>query len=184
MSATLQETRHQLSRHPASPYVPLSEVSFSTERDGGSLAFSFRVVGCLDALALPEPRDPARVDGLWRHTCFEIFVGRPLSSAYVEYNFSPSGEWAAYHFNAYRADMQPHELDAGPVLVTRIEFDTLVLTGTVDLRWLATGGGSARLGVTAVIEDLGGTLSYWALKHPSEKPDFHHADGFVLDLEV
>ena len=33
-----------------------------------------------------------------------------------------------------------------------------------------------------VIEDRAGQLSYWALKHPREEPDFHHADGFVLSL--
>ena len=33
---------------------------------------------------------------------FELFVGSPTGAAYEEYNFSPSGEWAAYGFARYR----------------------------------------------------------------------------------
>ena len=35
----------------------------------------------------------------------------------------------------------------------------------------------------AVVEETDGRLSYWALTHPAERPDFHHRDGFVLPLE-
>src|SRR5207249_1533417 len=40
-----------------------------------------------------------------------------------------------------------------------------------------------QLALSAVIEDEQGVLSYWALTHPPGKPDFHHPDAFVLDLE-
>ena len=36
--------------------------------------------------------------------------------------------------------------------------------------------------LSAVIETTDGAMSYWALAHPSAKPDFHHPDSFVLDL--
>jgi hypothetical protein len=39
-----------------------------------------------------------------------------------------------------------------------------------------------RIGLSAVIEDVDGGLSYWALAHPSDKPDFHHPDSFALTL--
>jgi hypothetical protein len=39
-----------------------------------------------------------------------------------------------------------------------------------------------RLAITAVIEDSQGALSYWALAHPASRPDFHHHNGFVLEL--
>jgi hypothetical protein len=38
------------------------------------------------------------------------------------------------------------------------------------------------LALAAVIEDENARLSYWALKHASPKPDFHHPDAFVLEL--
>jgi len=37
-------------------------------------------------------------------------------------------------------------------------------------------------GLSAVIEDISGGTSYWALAHPPGKPDFHHADGFALEF--
>jgi len=40
-----------------------------------------------------------------------------------------------------------------------------------------------QLALSAVIEDEQGGLSYWALTHPPGKPDFHHPDAFVLELE-
>jgi len=39
-----------------------------------------------------------------------------------------------------------------------------------------------RLGLSAVVEDVDGILSYWALRHPLGKPDFHHADAFALQM--
>ena len=39
-----------------------------------------------------------------------------------------------------------------------------------------------RIGLSAVIEDTAGSLSYWALHHPRSKPDFHHRGGFILRL--
>jgi hypothetical protein len=30
-----------------------------------------------------------------------------------------------------------------------------------------------------VLETLDGQLSYWALHHPAERPDFHHRAGLV-----
>ena len=38
--------------------------------------------------------------------------------------------------------------------------------------------------MSAVLEAENGTLSHWALKHASGKADFHHPDGFVLELTV
>ena len=40
----------------------------------------------------------------------------------------------------------------------------------------------AKLALSAVIEELDGTKSYWALAHPPGKPDFHHPDCFALTL--
>jgi hypothetical protein len=40
-----------------------------------------------------------------------------------------------------------------------------------------------RLGLSAMLEDTQARKSYWALKHPPGKPDFHHADCFALELD-
>jgi hypothetical protein len=41
---------------------------------------------------------------------------------------------------------------------------------------------AARIGLSAVIEEQDGTISYWALRHAAGKPDFHHPDGFAMEL--
>jgi len=42
---------------------------------------------------------------------------------------------------------------------------------------------SIRLGLSAVVESVDGGLSYWAMRHPPGKPDFHHVDAFALQLD-
>ena len=42
----------------------------------------------------------------------------------------------------------------------------------------------SKLALAAVIEEVDGTKSYWALRHPPGKPDFHHPDCFALTLEA
>lgn len=46
----------------------------------------------------------------------------------------------------------------------------------------AVGGLQGALGLSAVIEEMGGTKSYWALAHPPGAPDFHHPTCFAATL--
>ena len=66
-----------------------------------------------------EDAHAGRTDELWRHTCFEVFVGLPESEAYCELNFSPSGEWAMYGFVGYRRGMTPIEVRRPPRVAVR-----------------------------------------------------------------
>ncbi|MDP2763222.1 MAG: DOMON-like domain-containing protein, partial [Brevundimonas sp.] len=135
------------------------------------------LAGATSGIDIPAASDVGRADGLWRSTCFEVFA-RLRDGRYAEFNISPSGEWAAYGFSDYRegrADLN------GPIRVVRAEWsgDVFELDAMVDWRdWPFI----ERIGLSAVIEDIDGNLSYWALAHPSDKPDFHHPDSFILDL--
>lgn len=152
-------------------------------RDGDTLLLQYRLEGDLDSLLLPRQDLPRRADNLWKHSCFEAFLGGAGSSPYREYNFSPSGGWAIYDFDGYRSGMRTDQRVVIPGIMTRRDAGAFILDATVDIRWMPTAmAAGPRLGVTAVIEDKAGVLSYWALKHPSEKPDFHHADGFTIKL--
>ena len=183
MAADPSLPSHRLVPHPASPPSPVREIRVRAGRDGDYLLLDYLLTGELGELLLPEPRAPQPADELWRHTCFEAFVGRQASSEYAEYNFSPSGEWAAYRFSAYRADMQKDSQGSALKFGIHTSADTFRLSATVDICWLTQSrGGTVRLGVTAVIEDRRGGLSYWALHHSAEKPDFHHPDSFVLEV--
>jgi hypothetical protein len=186
MSAETPGGRRTLRPHPTSAAGAVKELSVAVARPSPfQLSLDYRLVGDLSQLRLPEPRTPVRSDGLWRHTCFEAFVGRPPAADYWEYNFSPSAAWAAYHFTAYREGMAPLMKGAPPAIDARIAGDVFELAVHVDLSWLSRSPHPTglRLALSAVIEDKERVLSYWALEHPGEKPDFHHAAGQVVVLD-
>jgi hypothetical protein len=185
MSSRPVTTRHTLHPHPVSGASGRSLVADVTCA-GDRVHFAFHLAAGRATLRVPAPAAARRADGLWRHTCFEAFVGLPPGEGYLEYNFSPSGAWAAYRFAGYRAGMAPLEDGAPPQVQCEAAEHGLELRATVDLGWMEAARGQVpgalRLGLTAVIEDQAGLLSYWALAHASEKPDFHRVESFVAAL--
>ena len=146
----------------------------------GSLSLVFVLEADLSRLRIPEPGVSRRADGLWRHTCFEAFVKAGKGPEYREFNFSPSSEWAAYAFHGYREETELGiELDPG--IEVHRSGDRLELDAEIRRDFLPPGR-SLRLGLSAVLEDAAGVLSYWALQHAPGKPDFHHTDAFALQL--
>jgi hypothetical protein len=170
--------------HPDTPARAVKGVACTfVWRQPGEWTFDFVVNAPPGALRLPAPAPPDRTDGLWHHTCFEVFLRDPADGAYLEFNLSPSGQWAAYQFEGYRAGMR--ELDVprpsiiGSAVPTNVPVFSLIATFEHASLWR---GLTVRAAVSAVIEEADGTKSYWALAHPPGKPDFHHADGFALEL--
>ena len=104
--------------------------------------------------------------------------------AYHEFNFAPSGEWAAYAFSGYRNGGPLANEEMRPHIEVRSSRSWLELESLVRLDSLSAVHPRAtlRVGLSAVIED-NDCLSYWALRHPADKPDFHDADGFTLLIE-
>ena len=153
----------------------------------GGAVFEFRIEGgALDQLVIPAPRRPAAAEALWEHTCFEAFLGRPGESAYREYNFSPSGQWAVYGFRAPRERDEAYRPATPPEIHCTQDDGTLLLEAHVPAALLPdTGDGSdLQVGLAAVIERRDGPLEYWALRHTADQPDFHARDTFVLSLTV
>lgn len=142
----------------------------------------YRIQGRVDRLAVPVRSAAARVDGLWQHTCCEAFIGRRGESSYREFNFAPSGTWAAYDFADTRRRVADPPVDA-PAVETRLTASGLHVAVCIALRDLGASG-ACELGLSAVVESLEGRLSYWALRHPSPQPDFHHRAAFALPLEL
>jgi hypothetical protein len=153
--------------------------------DGDALTFNYRLKGDIGRLRIPPPRPQRRTDRLWQHTCFETFISVKGSSAYEEFNFSPSGEWAAYSFHRYRDAAPQEDNERPPKITVHNAEDSLVVDATVRLDILQSISPRTvlRLGLAAVVEEDDSVLSYWALKHPSGKPDFHHPDAFALEDE-
>jgi hypothetical protein len=151
---------------------------------GAELQMTFRLDGDIPRIWVYSPGVPRIATDLWRHTCFETFIAVEGHRAYHEFNFAPSGEWAVYAFTGYRDGgplanemLRPHI--AVRSTDSRLELDSLVrLDGLSAVHPRV----SLRVGLSAVVEASDG-LSYWALRHPVGKPDFHDAEGFTLLLE-
>ena len=170
-----------LSCHPHTSSQAIREIDVVVEAaKSGSLMLTFCLVGDVSRLSIPESRLSRKADHLWRHTCFEAFVMEGDGPGYREFNFSPSGEWAVYAFRGYR-DAGGLENELAPGIVVRKTMDRLELAAEICRDFLPPGG-PLRLGLSAVVEDADGVLSYWALRHPPGKPDFHHTDAFALQI--
>ena len=173
--------------HPNTPDPAVRCVAARAQRPGpGALRFQYVLEADPEHVRISPPAaGAARADGLWAHTCFEAFVGLPQSPHYLELNFSPSGEWAAYRFESYRKGMLPATLDADPRLVLSRHGQRLELQAEVRLSATeAAASHGLRIALSAVVEDRRGRLSYWALRHAPGQPDFHHPDSFSLALEL
>lgn len=202
--------------HPAALPRAVAGVTCSLSwQDAGNWVVSFIVAAPPSAMALPAPCAPARVDGLWQHSCFELFLSNTDDGSYCEFNFSPSGEWAAYAFDSYRSGMRPLAvrdpwitssvpdqfacamaarlaaigLDTAPIDTLMSDplsdmpnaAEQYTLNGHLEDATLDSGRRWI-LGMSAVIEEVDGTKSFWALAHPPGKPDFHHPDCFTLKV--
>ena len=138
----------------------------------------FGVGAPADRFVIPESDSPGRADELWKTTCFEAFLRAEASDSYREWNFAPSGDWAAYDFSGYREGMSPAEV-AEPYVRMEDNFTWWALGATIAVDAERTW----HLGLSAVLEEKDGTKSYWALAHSNpDKPDFHLADCFAAKL--
>ncbi|MCU0734658.1 MAG: DOMON-like domain-containing protein [Methylotetracoccus sp.] len=175
-----------LTCHPATPCNGIDRFDVGIHWiTATELSLHYTIDGDVNRLRLPNPGPARRSDRLWESTCLEVFLRAPGSNDYCEFNFAPSAAWAAYVFKAYRDGMMPMAADHPPQLTvrstrSRFELDALLSGFTESLRIGECGRLS--VGIAAVIEEQGGARSYWALRHPSAHPDFHHPESFVLTL--
>lgn len=166
--------------HPDHPPREVSRVEARiTAFDSHWLRLRWRIDGCGE-LVVPPFAGKGRADGLWQTTCFELFMRQPGLESYSELNLSPSERWAAYDFAGYRSGMAERPVPREPDCTMRLGqtvaiFDAAVAAAALpDLPW--------NYGLSAVIEEAGGTKSYWALAHPPGQPDFHHSTCFAATL--
>lgn len=176
--------------HPATPAPMVRAIeACAARRPDGGLALAYRLWGDMARLRIPASQAPERTDLLWEHTCFEVFIGAANATAYREFNFSPSGQWAAYAFSDYRQRDVAIPPGTPPRITARLLAGRLELVAIVAPDALPADAGGVisefRLGLSAVVEaadTVDDGHSYWALRHPAPRPDFHHRDAFTLAL--
>ncbi len=173
-----------LKAHPDTPSESVDHIEVDVLRGTPqTLTLTWLLTGDLSRIRLPAFRERSRADELWKHSCFELFV-RGEGDSYYEFNFAPSGGWAAYRLASYRGEMSAapgtpildHAFRAGPRSLSMIA--TLNLS---DLPGLSLGE-PLRIGLSAILEDPTGQRSFWALAHAPGEPDFHNAVAFARDI--
>lgn len=171
---------HRLTAHPAHPPLQVSGVEARViGRDADWLRVRWRVEAS-GRLVVPVFAGRGRADGLWKTTCFELFLRPEGGGAYSELNLSPSERWAAYDFTGYREGMSERPASREPDCTMRVGSSFAIFDAAIPADLVPDAQSAANF--AAVIEEEGGVLSYWALAHPAEKPDFHDPACFVATL--
>jgi len=166
--------------HPASGDAGLENIAVSVERLTPTLIqLRFTAMGNLTKIVIPPPAPPERVDGLWQSTCLELFLRREGETGYSEFNFAPSGRWAAYCFSGYREGMMEASLPAPPAIQSLVHEGRLEVTISLHL---PLDDAAYAMNLAAVIESRADGRSFWAAKHPAGEPDFHAPDCFIHQL--
>ena len=174
----------QLLCHPKTPadYVEAIAVTYELSAEG-RLWLRYHVEVAEPMIEMPADAEPIRADNLWKTTCFEAFLAIGDEPEYIELNFSPSSQWAAYQFASYRDVRTDLPLLATPEIYLDFSNSHAALEATIILppQWQQ---GHFSLGLSAVAEEPGGNKSYWALDHKKDEPDFHDRSCFTLELEA
>lgn len=136
-----------------------------------------------ETLIWPEAsQQPAYREGLWQHTCCEIFVGHADHTRYIEGNFSPSGDWALMAFRNYRERDTSWQHQTKPQTgVTQAHCTHTLVSVTVPITELVKYVGEPKrwhVGLTFVAETADGPI-YYALQHSGERADFHRRQDWL-----
>lgn len=155
------------------------DCELNTTRD--SVYISYKLQGALSSLDMGTgtPKH-ARVIKLWEKTCFELFM-KDANNSYIEFNFSPDFEWNCFYFEKKGNPLAEYKR------MELVKFDILfsneVVHVIVELQKKMFPDhffdGSLSMGITSVIKEKTGDLSYWALSHHDTRPNFHDFRSFV-----
>lgn len=158
----------------------LCKVYVEVERSGDWLSLDYLLEADLDLLQIPKTTSqPQFKEELWKTTCFEAFL-KSSSSAYLEWNFSPSGDYWNQGFVDYRK-VDPQFKELTPLLI-QVESDQtqnkcLRIRSKVPLE-----DEYVKLGLASAVHLKNDECLYFSLKHSENRPDFHRADSFLIDL--
>ncbi len=110
-----------------------------------------------------------REHGLWEGNCLEIFLGTD-EDVYYELNFSPISRWNCYKFDSYRSGMTiSDDIRLKSIeLITQKKIQFTLDPGDIEI---------TEFNLSAVVQEKS-HLSYYALSHKSDKPDFHDRSLF------
>lgn len=177
----MSPTAFELAPYPGAAVPAGARIQGTARRVGAILELEWRLQVPAEAIPALAAR-PERRRELWEATCCECFLRSPEHAGYWELNLSPAGHWNVFRFLGYRTGMMDEPaVSALACTITRdaagcevrVALDTTAL-GLAEVAW--------ELAIATVLAEPGGRISYWALAHPGEQPDFHHPEAFQLPL--
>ena len=172
----------QLKPHPNHADHGVDSVHVALARSGNGIHLEYQIIGDPSHILLPDVPGGDRRDELWKHTCLEAFIRLEDSDGYVELNFAPNGDWAAYQFDGYRRNGKDLAVDAPRIAFKKAAIEIALAVTLPTLPELYQRN-TIQLGLSAVIETPQNDCYYWALFHPSDTPDFHRAENFQISLD-
>ena len=147
------------------------------------LSLSYELVAPAAEVIWPATTSNAqRRDELWNATCLELFIAKAHDPGYREVNLSPSGDWNVYQLDHYRQGLRPDGSIDGIEMHASSGVDRHRLEAIVRLPEGLIGVSPLQANLCAVLQSADHHNSYWAIHHPCLDADFHHRDGFVLEL--
>jgi hypothetical protein len=164
---------------------PLASITIdgTIARRAGTLSVRYSVLGPPRDLVIPAwAAFPDRKDGLWKDTCFELFLAVRGMPAYWEFNLSPAGHWNVYRFTSYREGMAEEPAFTALPFGVESKRDALCLALELDLAKIVSAGASLEVAMSAILRHKDGLVTHWALSHRGPQPDFHRRDGFIIAL--
>ncbi|MEH2232728.1 MAG: DOMON-like domain-containing protein [Nostoc sp.] len=168
---------------PSTESFPDLKITGNISRNANQLTICYNLGGDLKKITVASPSNaPLRKHELWEDTCFEFFLGIKDSARYWEFNLSPAGHWNVYRFDGYRQGMQEETAFEKLPFSVHNQADALVLALDVDLNKIVSTNQGIEIGITTVIKNIHGNVSYWALTHKGEEADFHLRDSFIVEL--
>jgi len=163
--------------------LPSLKIAGNIARNGNQLTICYTLGGDLKQIANITPSNtPLRKHELWQDTCFEFFFGIKDSARYWEFNLSPAGHWNVYRFDGYRQGMQVETAFENLPFNVQNQGDGLILMLDLDLHKIISVEQAIEVGITTVIKDRNGEVTYWALTHQGTEADFHLRDSFIVEL--
>ena len=173
---------YRLIPHPANDPVSVTGVEVRVKNSDPSwLTLRWRVDGA-QQLLIPPIGSKSRADELWRSTCFEVFLKPSDGDGYQEWNLSPARKWNAYNFDSYRDGMRELEAARAPDCVWHGGRGFALFDAAIPRKVLPSA--KCAMALSAVIEEEGGRITYWAIAHPdADRPDFHHSACFAAALD-
>jgi len=161
---------------------PEIQLDVDLKSDGPILKLQFEITNDVNNILIPSRAiTPKRVIGLWESTCFECFIKNPNSDSYYEFNFSPDGHWNCFFFETPGKELKECNNIAFPTTISKHNDDHFSFSVEINTESMKEGFWSSKemeFGLTTVIEDEKNNLSFWAIEHHDERPNFHNFSSF------